>query len=527
MKTNLKILLNAGSVILILVLAVAAIAIYSSFKSLKEKEYWVDHTNQVLDVSEKILSGMKDIQIGQRGFAITGDSLYLTPYFNSIDSVPQQLSKLRQLTVDNKTQQIRIDTLQIALANAIQVQKYAVMLKANKQAGHLTHLYTSYEAKSKMDRVRQVLHAIMAEEMRLLKVRSLELDNSIWLTKLVTYVVIMSCALLIGTLFFIVRYQFKKRDEDAVKMKDLNEELYMANQELMTYNEELNANREELYATVEQLEQVKGELEKRVIERTLNLENTNEMLTEEIVLHKRTAKELEKRNHELDNYVYKVSHDLRAPLTSILGLINLIQAEKEANVIKHYTNLIENRALKLDDFIKSILNHSKTINSAIQPTEINFSRIISECKEELRYLPNWEKVNITADIQAQTAFYSDELRITILFKNFISNAIKYMNPAISDNYLRCLIQVDAIQAVIHIEDNGIGISPDYKDKIFNMFFRATATSDGSGLGLYIVKQTLEKLEGSIQVESELNRGTTFIINLPNFINQPKNAPDNS
>jgi signal transduction histidine kinase len=81
--------------------------------------------------------------------------------------------------------------------------------------------------------------------------------------------------------------------------------------------------------------------------------------------------------------------------------------------------------------------------------------------------------------------------------------------------------------MLHIEDNGIGISPEFKDKIFNMFFRATASSDGSGLGLYIVKQTLEKLEGAIQVESELNKGTTFILQLPNFINKTYSTAGNS
>ncbi len=241
---------------------------------------------------------------------------------------------------------------------------------------------------------------------------------------------------------------------------------------------------------------------------------TEHKKTEDVLRH--TLKELKKRNHELDNYVYKVSHDLRAPLVSILGLINLTKIDDNPDVLRSYLSLIENRVSKLDDFIKSVLNHSRTLNSEVIIKEINFEKIIHECIEELRYLPNLEKLRIEITLDKEIEFHSDELRVAIILKNFISNAAKYLNPHTDPNFLRFEIVVTEQQARITIEDNGMGIEEQYLARIFDMFFRATPKSDGSGLGLYIVKQTIERLEGSVTVESELGRGTTFRLLLPNF-----------
>lgn len=241
---------------------------------------------------------------------------------------------------------------------------------------------------------------------------------------------------------------------------------------------------------------------------------TEQKKTEKIL--RDTLRELKKRNHELDNYVYKVSHDLRAPLVSILGLINLTKMDEDPATVRHYLGLIENRVGKLDDFIKSVLNHSRTLNSEIIIKHIDFEHIINECVEELRYLPNLAKLNIKVDIDRETGFCSDELRITIVLKNFISNAIKYLNPHVEQSFLRFWVSITDQQAKIIIEDNGMGIEEQYIAKIFDMFFRATPQSDGSGLGLYIVKQTVERLEGSVTVDSELGKGTTFRLLLPNF-----------
>jgi PAS domain S-box-containing protein len=231
-----------------------------------------------------------------------------------------------------------------------------------------------------------------------------------------------------------------------------------------------------------------------------------------------TLQELEKRNHELDNYVYKVSHDLRAPLTSMQGLLQLIKLESDTTAKAQYLSLIENRVHKLDDYIQSILYHSKMVNAAIETTPIRFDKIIEDCFEELKHYTNWQKIALKVHIGSQEVFCSDAFRITVILKNIITNAIKYMNPQAAQSYLHFDIDVTPQKAVITARDNGIGIEEPYLDKIFHMFFRATAISQGSGLGLYIVKQAIEKLQGSIRVESRQGAGTAFIIELPNLAN---------
>ncbi|MES2732411.1 MAG: CHASE3 domain-containing protein [Bacteroidota bacterium] len=234
-----------------------------------------------------------------------------------------------------------------------------------------------------------------------------------------------------------------------------------------------------------------------------------------------TLQELKERNYELDNYVYKVSHDLRAPLTSIMGLIELIEMETDPGKISHYVQLIKNRINKSDDFIRSLLNHSKILNSEIDYVPIDFQEMIDTCIEELKYLSNASEIRFFINKKEETVFCGDKLRVGIIFKNFISNAIKYINPhAVDAPYLKFNIKVSAQEAYIVLEDNGMGIEKQYLDRIFNMFFRATEKSDGSGLGLYITQQTVHKLNGNIDVRSTLGEGTTFTLILPN---QPMSA----
>jgi PAS domain S-box-containing protein len=226
--------------------------------------------------------------------------------------------------------------------------------------------------------------------------------------------------------------------------------------------------------------------------------------------------ELERRNHELDHYVYKVSHDLRAPLCSILGLSGLIKTENDLDTIKQYNGLIENSVNKLDHFIQSILNHSRTLNTQLNISRISFKKIINDCFEELKYLPNSDRMQVGISIHKKGDFYSDAFRISILFKNFISNSIKYLNPSLDHNFIHFDISIADQLAQITIRDNGIGIDRKYVSRIFDMFFRATEKSNGSGLGLYIVKQTVQKLGGTINVSSESSKGTTFTLMLPDL-----------
>jgi PAS domain S-box-containing protein len=229
-----------------------------------------------------------------------------------------------------------------------------------------------------------------------------------------------------------------------------------------------------------------------------------------------TLEELKRRNYELDNYFYKVSHDLRAPLCSIEGLINLMKSEEDAGVNGLYLGLIERSVNKLDSFIKTILNHSNAIHTEAQSTRIDFVDIFNGCLEELNYSPEQARVKASVKLSSGANFYNDPTRIAIIFRHLLANGLKFYNTSSAESYLHMHISVTPAKAYITLEDNGTGIEKKYLNKVFNMFFKATGRSEGAGLGLYIVKQTVEKLGGSISLKSESGKGTTFRIVLPNF-----------
>jgi len=236
----------------------------------------------------------------------------------------------------------------------------------------------------------------------------------------------------------------------------------------------------------------------------------------DITQRKEAETELKKTNFELDSFVYRASHDLRAPLRSVLGLLNLVKIESNEDQKSVYVNLAEKSINKLDSFILDLTNFSRNTRLEIQKEVIDFEAVISECIENLKYMENAEKVQSIIEITCSEPYLSDPGRMAILFQNLISNAIKYQRPYI-DSYVKIKIDVNELGAAFEVSDNGKGISQEYLGKIFEMFFRASEDSYGSGLGLYITKQVVEKLQGKIEVHSVFNEGTSFKIWLPHMV----------
>lgn len=228
---------------------------------------------------------------------------------------------------------------------------------------------------------------------------------------------------------------------------------------------------------------------------------------------KSTLEELSERNFELDQLMYKTSHDLRSPLSSILGLVNLANLDPGNHLT--YLNKIEGRIEKLDEFIKSMLNYARVNRSEISFEQINLRELIQDCIRELDHLEDFTTVKTDVQVNHENhVFKSDPLRMRIILSNIISNAYKYHNPS-TKSELTIEVSLNPLVVEIVIRDNGIGIEPKHLKKIFDMFYRATEKSQGSGLGMYIVKQAIDKLKGSIDVKSTFGSGTTIKIVVPN------------
>jgi PAS domain S-box-containing protein len=232
---------------------------------------------------------------------------------------------------------------------------------------------------------------------------------------------------------------------------------------------------------------------------------------------KKVEEELKIRNTELDNFVYKVSHDLRAPLSSILGLVNLARLPGNTDNPMDYIDIIGEKVEHLDHFIGDVLSHSKNLKMEVTTTKVDFDLIIDRTFDELSYLQGAKQMARKVKIEG-IDFYSDPWRISEILRNLISNAIKYRKLNVPDAEINIKILVDHLRAEISFADNGIGIDETNLARIFEMFYRATEQSDGSGIGLYIVKNAVDKLGGQITVTSQLHQGTRFNIVLPNRIN---------
>lgn len=230
---------------------------------------------------------------------------------------------------------------------------------------------------------------------------------------------------------------------------------------------------------------------------------------------------LTKINKELDSFVYSISHNLRAPLMSVLGLLDLARNENNSVVIHQYHEMMKSSVCKLDDTLKEILEYSRNARQGLVINEIDFQKTINDNFERMQFMPGYERIRKEIFIEGESHFFSDHYRLSLILNNLISNAIKYSDPAKETSFLHITIRLDEEKASLTFRDNGIGIEKSYIEKVFNMFFRATEKNEGAGLGLYIVKEAVEKLGGTIELESQMSKGTVFKIELPNLVHEQK------
>ena len=232
---------------------------------------------------------------------------------------------------------------------------------------------------------------------------------------------------------------------------------------------------------------------------------------------KNTNAELQKRNEELNRFAYSASHDLKAPVKSMLGILKL--AKTEPQTIDNLLNFLGDSVKKLDYFINNIIDYYKNTRSETTFTEIDFNKIIKESIDSIEQSQNSSIKDIDFEISIiqKSPFVNDEFRMYVIISYLLSNAIKYQKNNEKNKKIQLSIENSERRLKMKISDNGIGIPQKYKEHVFKMFFRATTQSTGSGIGLYIVNETLERINGSIKMTSTEEEGTTFEIDIPNEI----------
>jgi len=222
---------------------------------------------------------------------------------------------------------------------------------------------------------------------------------------------------------------------------------------------------------------------------------------------------LKLKNLELDTFIYRASHDLRGPISSLMGLYNVVKIDIKDDTSLQYFDLYNNQVTRLNNIVLALINLTKIRESPIQKQLISFDKIIKTCINSFNFLPNYNNIEFEIKLDQELEYYCDETLINTIISNLLENSIKFSR---TDIEAKIEISIIENKNSLHIEinDNGVGIENKLQSKIFNMFYRAHVSSTGSGLGLYLLKNAVEKLNGEIIVSSEVGKGSSFVIELP-------------
>jgi signal transduction histidine kinase len=246
------------------------------------------------------------------------------------------------------------------------------------------------------------------------------------------------------------------------------------------------------------------------------LMNLNKLSEDDLIQKENFANlkniELQKVNEELDRFVYSVSHDLRSPLSSILGLINIARLTDDKNELNDILKMIEGRVQVQDHFIREIIDYSRNARTETVREKVLLRSLVDEVFFSLQFNKFADKIDFRNSIHENLSISSDRIRLTVILSNLIGNAIKYHDFTKEHPFIE--VSMDAQTETIFVQDNGTGMKPEHQEKIFNMFYRGSDRSGGSGLGLFITREAVHKLGGSIKVSSVYGEGSIFTVHLP-------------
>jgi|GEM_PF-1177657 len=248
------------------------------------------------------------------------------------------------------------------------------------------------------------------------------------------------------------------------------------------------------------LRSAKAELEKQVQLRTEELQRSN------------TA--LERTQAELDVFLYRASHDLKGPLCSMEGLLQLARMEEDPGQQRQYYPLMQQTTQKLSRVLQSLLSYTKNSHLNVLRERLQFESMVAQVLEGLREVKGFERVKVQAYYNVLSPFYSDAERVFSVLRNVLSNSITFQNYARQEPLVNIWITCSTEEATIVVRDNGVGMGQEEQAKLFGLFTKSSTQSTGSGLGLFVTGEIIKKLGGRISVQSQEGQGTQVSIQIP-------------
>lgn len=253
-------------------------------------------------------------------------------------------------------------------------------------------------------------------------------------------------------------------------------------------------------------------LEHKVRERTEELSRTNAELQDTLSTVQRQKEIIQHKNSELDAFFYRISHDLRGPVSSLLGLSALAKHDVSDPKALEYIDRQYEQASRLDNIIIDLISLTRLNHPDLPRQRIDFAKMVEECIQLMNTLPNFHNINFLQEIDPETEYYCEWIVLQAILQNLIENSVKYSRD--DRPYVLIRVAQDSKCVSIEVEDNGEGIAAEHQSRVFDMFYRASQRPNGTGLGLYILKRSVDRLQGSISIQSKEGMGTTFIVKLP-------------
>ncbi|ELR70873.1 hypothetical protein C900_03308 [Fulvivirga imtechensis AK7] len=299
-------------------------------------------------------------------------------------------------------------------------------------------------------------------------------------------------------------YEVIQQKKEIERQKDLLQHQYeeICNQRdsIQQKNRELQVAQNETLSANEALQKLNNHLEKEVEKRTKKI--------------KQTLQQLQNKNKELDTFIYRASHDLKGPISRISGLSTLAKMAVPPDADQNFVALIEETANNMKVLISKLTQVHDLNNAQIRKDSVRIADLVASGRHMLSHLEKDGNIEYYLNFSEDLEVSSDKDLLGIIIQNLLENALVFRKPRGVEHQIRIEITVLSEVLTIKIYDTGIGIYPEQIDRVFEMFYKGVNQSIGSGLGLYLVKMTVEKLNGTITVQSKIHEYTEFTVTLP-------------
>lgn len=455
-------MISAAFGVSLAILGFGAFLSYRSTAMLVRSEQARQQNHSVLEATQALLAELDDAETGQRGYLITGEPAYLSPYNFALGALKNTMHEIRQLTAGDPEQQLRVKDIEPLVAAKLAELKQTTDLRRTQGYDAARAVVLTNVGKKSMDDLRRIITDMNAAEQSTLNRNQQETEKA---GRQTIQAMFLGGGLTVGLLlsiFYLLRQEIGVRTRGEEEIKRLNVGLQQRSTELETANQEL-----------------------------------------------------ESANKELEAFTYSVAHDLRAPLRHIDGFAKMLLEEESAGLSaqagRYLTRVCEGTR-QMGQLVDDLLNLARLGRKPLNLQVTGLNSLAEEVAREIKAENPQREIQL--NIQPLPFVECDPALVRQVFSNLLSNAVKYTRPRACAVIDVRQISADGQPAIL-VRDNGVGFSMKYADKLFGVFQRLHRAEDfeGTGVGLATVQRIVRKHGGRIWAEAELDRGATFYFTL--------------